>query len=61
MSVWDRNEPIRIGAPGRISWVSAIPASDSAVCWTSAAGTDAGAIAPISRNGVMVQICPAAA
>ena len=61
MSVCDRNEPSTTGAPGRTSWVSASPASDSAVCCTSAAGTDAGDIAPISRNGVITTACPAAA
>ena len=49
------------GAPGRTSCTSAIPASASAVCCTSAAGTETGAIAPISRNGVTITACPAAA
>ena len=61
MSVCDRNEPRITGAPGRISWVSDSPASASTVCCTSAAGTDAGAIAPISRNGVITFTCPASA
>ena len=58
MSVCERNEPSTTGAPGRTSWVSASPASASAVCCTSAAGIDAGDIAPISRNGVITHGLP---
>ena len=61
MSVAERNEPITQGAPGRTSCTSAIPASTSAVCCTSAAGTVTGAIAPISRNGVTITAWPASA
>ena len=61
MSVAERKEPITHGVPGRTSWTSAIPASVSTVCWTSAAGADTGAIAPISRKGVTITACPAAA
>ena len=53
MSVLERNEPKTTGQPGRISCASAIPASASAICWTSVAGSDTGDIAPISRNGVI--------
>ena len=53
MSVLDRNDPNTTGAPGRISCASAIPASASATCCTSVAGSDTGDIAPISRNGVI--------
>ena len=45
-----RTRPAR---PGRISCASAIPASASAICCTSVAGSDTGDIAPISRNGVI--------
>ena len=61
MSVVERNEPITHGVPGRTSCTSAMPASASTVCCTSAAGTDTGAIAPISRNGVTITAWPAAA
>ena len=53
MSVFDRNEPNTTGHPGRSSCASAIPASASAICWTSVAGSETGDIAPISRNGVI--------
>ena len=53
MSVLERNEPNTTGAPGRIVCASAIPASASAICCTSVAGSDTGDIAPISRNGVI--------
>ena len=46
------------GAPGRTSWASAMPASTSTVCCTSAAGTDTGAIAPMSRKGVTITRLP---
>ena len=59
MSVAERNEPITQGVPGRTSWASAMPASASAVCCTSAAGAVTGAIAPISRKGVTISACPA--
>ncbi len=52
MSMLDRNDPKMTGAPGRISWVSAIPDSASAICCTSAAGIVTGDIAPIKMNGV---------
>src|SRR5215207_9606963 len=38
MSVFDRNEPKTTGQPGRMSWVRAMPASASAICWASVAG-----------------------
>ena len=60
MSVLDRNDPITHGVPGRISCTSAMPAKLSSVCWTRAAGTETGAIAPIRRNGVMMIAWPAA-
>ncbi len=59
MSVFERNEPKITGVPGRISCASAIPASASAICCVSAAGTETGDIAPISRNGVITTGCPA--
>jgi hypothetical protein len=49
------------GVPGRTSWARAIPASASVVCCTRAAGTDTGAIAPISRKGVTMIAWPASA
>ena len=52
MSMLDRKDPKITGQPGRISWLSAIPDSASAICCTSAAGIVTGDIAPISRNGV---------
>ena len=61
MSMLDRNDPKITGQPGRMSWVSAIPVSASAICWASAAGIDTGDIAPISRNGVTTQGWPASA
>ena len=61
MSTVERNDPITQGVPGRTSCASAIPASTSAVCCTSAAGGVTGAIAPISRNGVTITACPASA
>ena len=59
MSVFERNEPKTTGQPGRTSCVSAIPASASAICCTSVAGSDTGDIAPISRNGVTTTGWPA--
>ena len=59
MSVCERKEPSTTGGPGRTSCASASPASASAVCCTSAAGTVTGAIAPISRNGVTTTAWPA--
>jgi hypothetical protein len=56
MSVFETNEPMIAGQPGRIAWTSAMPASDSAVCCASAAGTETGPIAPIMMNGVMFTI-----
>ena len=53
MSVLERKLPNTTGAPGRMVWASAIPASASATCCTSVAGSDTGDIAPMSRNGVM--------
>ena len=41
------------GAPGRTTWVRAIPARASAFCSTSAPASVTGAIAPASVNGVM--------
>jgi hypothetical protein len=61
MSVFDRNEPNTTGEPGRTVWTRAMPASASAICWTSVAGIDTGDIAPISRNGVMISAWPARA
>ena len=52
MSMLDRNEPKMTGQPGRISCDSAMPASASAICCTSAAGIVTGDIAPIRMNGV---------
>ena len=52
MSMLERNEPKTTGAPGRISWDSAIPDSASTICCTSAAGIVTGDIAPIRMNGV---------
>ena len=52
MSMLDRNDPKITGAPGRISWDSAMPDSASVICWTSAAGMVTGDIAPIRMNGV---------
>ena len=52
MSMLDRNDPKITGAPGRISWASAMPESASAICCTSAAGIVTGDIAPIKMNGV---------
>ena len=52
MSMFDRNEPKTTGAPGRISWLSAMPVSASAICCASADGIVTGDIAPMSRNGV---------
>src|SRR5215208_1344886 len=54
MSVLERNEPKTTGQPGLTSWVSAIPDSASAICWTSVAGIETGDIAPMSRNGVVI-------
>ena len=48
----ERNEPKTTGAPGRISWESAMPESASTICCTSAAGIVTGDIAPIRMNGV---------
>ena len=59
MSVFERNEPKTTGQPGRRSCASAIPASPSAICCTSDAGTDTGDIAPIRRNGVSTTGWPA--
>ena len=59
MSMLDRNDPKITGAPGRISWVSAMPVSASAICCTSAAGIVTGDIAPIRMNGVTTQGWPA--
>ncbi len=59
MSMLDRNDPKITGAPGRISWVSAMPDSASAICWTSAAGMVTGDIAPIRMNGVTTHGWPA--
>ena len=59
MSVFERNDPKITGAPGRSSCASAIPASASAICWTSVAGIVTGDIAPISRNGVITTGWPA--
>ena len=59
MSVFERNEPKITGVPGRTSCVSAMPASASAVCCTSVAGSETGDIAPISRNGVITTGWPA--
>ncbi len=59
MSVLERNEPNTTGQPGRIVCTSAIPASASATCCASAAGTVTGDIAPMSRNGVITVACPA--
>ena len=53
--------PSPTASPAGSSWISATPASASTVCCTSAAGTETGAIAPISRNGVMITAWPAAA
>ena len=53
-SVFERNDPNTTGQPGFTSWVSAIPASASAICCTSVAGIVTGDIAPIRRNGVMI-------
>ena len=61
MSVCERKEPSTTGVPGRTSCASVTPASASAVCCTSAAGIEAGDIAPMSRNGVMIAGCPARA
>ena len=52
MSVFERNEPKTTGAPGRTSCASAMPASASAICCASAAGTETGDIAPMRMNGV---------
>ena len=52
MSMFERNDPKITGAPGRISWASAMPDSASAICCTSAAGIVTGDIAPIRMNGV---------
>ena len=57
MSVFERNEPKTTGQPGFTSWVSAIPDSASAICWTSVAGIETGDIAPMSRNGVVITAC----
>jgi hypothetical protein len=54
MSMFDRNDPKTTGAPGRMSWESVMPESDSAICWTRAAGIVTGDIAPMRRNGVMM-------
>ena len=54
MSVFERKEPKTTGQPGRISWVNAIPAIASAICWAREAGTETGDIAPISRKGVTI-------
>ena len=52
MSTLEVNAPYSTGAPGRTSWVSAIPNRASAFCCTSAAASVTGAMAPISVNGV---------
>ena len=57
---WTGTSRSTTGQPGRTSWASAIPASASAICCTSAAGTVTGDIAPISRNGVITTGWPAA-
>src|SRR5215203_1215535 len=59
MSVLDRKEPKTTGQPGLTSWVSAMPESASAICWTSVAGMETGDIAPMSRNGVITTASPA--
>ena len=61
MSVFERKEPKTTGQPGRTSCTSAIPASASAICCASVAGTDTGDIAPMSRNGVTMHGWPACA
>ena len=52
MSTFDVNDPYTTGAPGRVSWTSAIPNKASAFCCTSAEASVAGVIAPIRVNGV---------
>ncbi len=53
MSTLEVKPPYTTGAPGRTSWVKAMPASASACCCTSAPATVTGAIAPASVNGVI--------
>jgi hypothetical protein len=52
-STFDVNAPYTTAQPGRTSCVSAMPASASAFCCTSAAARLTGVIAPISVNGVI--------
>ena len=48
----ETNEPITVGHPGDASCASAMPASASAVCCASDAGTETGPMAPMRMNGV---------
>ena len=48
------NEPSTTGAPGRTSWVNAMPPSASARVWAHTPAAVTGAIAPARMNGVMM-------
>ena len=51
----EANDPKITGAPGRISWVNVMPASDSASVCAATPAEVTGAIAPARMNGVMMQ------
>ena len=51
MSTFEVNAPYMTGVPGRTTCASTTPKSASAFCWASAAASEAGAIAPIKREG----------
>jgi len=54
-------DPNTTGAPGRTSWMNAIPARASASVWAATPADVAGAIAPARMNGVMIVAWLAAA
>ena len=61
MSMFERKLPKTTGAPGRMSCVSAMPVSVSAICCARVAGMETGDIAPMSRKGVRITGCIALA
>ena len=50
----DAKVPNSTGAPGRMSWVKAAPASTSASTCVSVPATVTGLMAPARMNGVMI-------
>ena len=53
--------PNTTGAPGRTSWVKAMPDMASARSWASVPATVTGLMAPARMKGEMTQACPARA